>query len=33
MPLNLAHRVRWNALQSVRYQLFAIAAELDGGAQ
>ena len=28
MPLNLAHRVRWDALQSVRYQLLAIAAEL-----
>jgi hypothetical protein len=30
MPLNLAHRVRWDALQSVRYQLLAIAAELEG---
>jgi hypothetical protein len=28
MPLNLAHRVRWDAMQSVRYQLLAIAAEL-----
>lgn len=28
MPLNLAHRVRWDALQSVRYQLLAIANEL-----
>ena len=28
IPLNLAHRVRWDALQSVRFQLFAIAAEL-----
>ena len=28
MPLNLAHRVRWDALQSVRHQLLAIAAEL-----
>ena len=31
MPLNLAHRVRWDALQSVRYQLLAIVADL--GAQ
>jgi len=29
MPLNLAHRVRWDTLQSVRYQLLAIAAELE----
>ena len=28
MPLNLAHRVRWDTLQSVRSQLLAIAAEL-----
>jgi len=28
MPLNLAHRVRWDSLQSVRSQLLAIAAEL-----
>jgi hypothetical protein len=28
MPLNLASRVRWDALQSVRDQLLAIAAEL-----
>jgi hypothetical protein len=28
MPLNLAHRVRWDAMQSVCYQLLAIAAEL-----
>ena len=28
MPLNLAHRVRWDALQSVRHQLLAIATEL-----
>ena len=28
MPLNLAHRVRWDTLQSVRYQLLGIAAEL-----
>jgi hypothetical protein len=31
MPFNLAHRLRWDALQSVRYQLLAIVAEL--GAQ
>jgi len=30
MPINLAHRVRWDARQSVRFQLFAIAAELEG---
>ena len=30
MPLNLAHRVRWDTLQSVRYQLLGIAAELEG---
>jgi hypothetical protein len=30
MPLNLAHRVRWDALQSVRFQLLAIADELEG---
>ena len=29
MPLNLAYRVRWDALQSVRYQLLGIAAELE----
>ena len=29
MPINLAHRVRWDARQSVRYQLLAIAAELE----
>jgi hypothetical protein len=29
MPLNLAHRVRWDALQSVRFQLLAIADELE----
>jgi hypothetical protein len=29
MPLNLAHRVRWDAIQSVRFQLLAIAAELE----
>jgi hypothetical protein len=29
MPFNLAHRVRWDALQSVRFQLLAIAAELE----
>jgi hypothetical protein len=28
MPLNLAHRLRWDALQSVRYQLLAIVADL-----
>jgi hypothetical protein len=30
MPVNVAHRVRWDARQSVRYQLLAIAAELEG---
>ena len=30
MPLNLAHRVRWDARQSVRFQLLNIAAELEG---
>ena len=30
MPINLAYRVRWDALQSVRFQLLAIAAELEG---
>jgi len=29
MPLNFAHRVRWDTLQSVRYQLLVIAAELE----
>jgi hypothetical protein len=30
MPINLAYRVRWDALQSVRFQLLTIAAELEG---
>jgi len=30
MPINLAYRVRWDALQSVRFQLLAIATELEG---
>jgi len=30
MPLNLAHRLRWDVMQSVRCQLLAIAAELRG---
>ena len=30
MPFNLAHRVRWDAEQSVRLRLLAIAAELEG---
>jgi len=29
MPLNLAHRLRWDVMQSVRCQLLAIAAELE----
>ena len=29
MPLNLAHRLRWDVMQSVRRQLLAIAAELE----
>jgi hypothetical protein len=28
MPFNLAHRLRWDVMQSVRCQLLAIAAEL-----
>ena len=30
MPLNLAHRVRWDAQQSLRRRFLAIAAELEG---
>ena len=29
MPVNLAHRVRWDAEQSVRLRLLAIASELE----
>ena len=30
MPRNLAHRLRWDTQQSVRLELLAIAAELEG---